>query len=73
MSNLDLKLMSIPEFCKSYGISRSMFYILKKRGHAPRTIKLGKRRLVSQKSAESWCEQMEQKTSEAIYQGKNNA
>jgi len=38
---------SIPAFCKAHGISRAHFYNLRKRGLAPKTFVVGRRRLVS--------------------------
>ena len=49
----------IREFCDSLGISRSFFYELVKSGRGPRIMRLGKRRLISLKAAEAFCQRME--------------
>jgi predicted DNA-binding transcriptional regulator AlpA len=54
---------SIREFCEQHGISRAMFYILAKKGQAPRIMKVGGRTLVSIDAAAEWRRKMEQATS----------
>lgn len=55
-----LKLAStIEEICQSHGISRATFYNLMKRGEAPATMQVGKRRLVSVEAAAVWRSRME--------------
>ncbi len=51
--------LSIAEFCKQHSISRNLFYALKKQGLAPKTIHVGKRRLISTEAAAEWRKQME--------------
>jgi predicted DNA-binding transcriptional regulator AlpA len=46
---------SIREFCGAVGISISYFYELKQAGLAPRTMKLGSRRIISVEEAQKWC------------------
>ena len=46
--------MSIKEFCKRHGISESWFYQLQREGKAPRTIKIGKRTLITPDAAAEW-------------------
>jgi predicted DNA-binding transcriptional regulator AlpA len=46
--------LTISEFCKSHGFSRGHFYKLKKRGIAPRTMRLGGRVVVSIEAAADW-------------------
>jgi predicted DNA-binding transcriptional regulator AlpA len=53
---------SIVEFTKSHGISRATFYNLKKRGLAPKTLLVGRRRLVSAEAAAAWRRAMEDPT-----------
>ncbi len=53
------KAYSIDEFCKSYGISKSFFYKLKKQGKAPAIMSVGKRTLISNASAMEWEKLME--------------
>ena len=50
---------SIPVFCQTHGISRAHFYNLMKRGKAPRTLLVGRRRLVSEQAAADWRISME--------------
>jgi len=51
---------SIAEFCEQHGISRSMFYLLRGQGKAPRVMKVGRRTLVSAEAAAEWRKKMEQ-------------
>ena len=48
--------LSIPEFCKSHGISEGMFYKMKKqnRGLTPREMKIGTRTLITFEAAAKW-------------------
>lgn len=55
---------SIFEFCKAHGISRATFYNLRHRGQAPKTLVVGRRRLVSADAAAAWRRQMEECTSD---------
>lgn len=50
---------TIDEFCQSHGISRATFYNLRKRGAAPRVMKVGARTLISDEAAANWREHME--------------
>lgn len=53
---------TIPEWCKDNCISRAMFYKLAIEGLAPRTMKIGRKRLVSVEAALEWRIQMEKNT-----------
>lgn len=59
MSPDDRNAMSIPEFCHRHRISRYCFYDLLKRGKAPRSMKVGRRRIISKEAAAEWRRQME--------------
>ena len=50
---------SIEDFCKSNGISRSLFYKLLRQGRAPRIMKIGRRTLISSEAASEWRKAME--------------
>lgn len=50
---------SVPEFCQSYNISRSLFYKLIREGHGPRIMKVGRRTLITPESSDEWCKRME--------------
>ncbi|HXM80401.1 MAG TPA: hypothetical protein VN929_00575 [Burkholderiales bacterium] len=54
---------SIQEFCKLHDISRSLFYVLREKGEAPRVMKVGRRTLISVEAAAEWRKNMEQMTS----------
>lgn len=45
---------AVREFCEAYRISRSALYDEWRRGTGPRTIKVGKRTLVSVEAADEW-------------------
>lgn len=49
----------IKTFCKNFGISTSMFYKLRRQGKAPKTMLIGKRRLISTEAIAEWQKQME--------------
>lgn len=53
--------MSIKDFCVLHGISKNLFYKLEKEGCAPKTIDLGKRRLITTEAAAEWRASMQQK------------
>ena len=53
---------SISEFCKLNDISRSLFYLLRVKGKAPRVMKVGRRTLISVEAAAEWRKDMEQMT-----------
>jgi excisionase family DNA binding protein len=46
--------LSVLEFCEQYGISRSFFYKLRKQGKAPRTLNIGRRRLITSDAILEW-------------------
>lgn len=50
---------SVDEWCQLSGISRTRFYELMAEGLAPKSFKVGKRRLISAEAAAAWTAQME--------------
>jgi predicted DNA-binding transcriptional regulator AlpA len=54
-----MAMFSVTEFCHSHGISRAMFYKLAKEGRAPKTVKVGRRTLVSADAAAQWRRNLE--------------
>lgn len=50
---------SINGFCHAYGISRPMFYKLRKQGRGPKIMKIGDRTLISVEAADTWRKEME--------------
>ncbi len=56
---------TIDTFCRTHEISRSEYYLLRKRGLAPAEIRLGRKVLISVEAAAKWRERMEQATREA--------
>jgi predicted DNA-binding transcriptional regulator AlpA len=57
---MNIEAVSIDAFCKAHSISRATFYNLKKRGKAPKTLLVGRRRLVSHEAAATWRRSMEE-------------
>lgn len=53
---------TILDWCKDNCISRAMFYKLAAEGLAPRTMKIGRKRLISAEAAADWRIQMEKNT-----------
>jgi hypothetical protein len=45
---------SIPQFCARNGFSRSFFYVLKKRGKAPRIMNVDGRQIISPEAERDW-------------------
>jgi predicted DNA-binding transcriptional regulator AlpA len=45
---------SVLEFCQVHGISKSLFYKLRQEGRGPKTIKLGRRTLITRQAATEW-------------------
>ena len=52
-SNIPRRAISISEFCRTYGVGRTMVYQLIKDGVLP-AIKCGRRTLISWEEAEAW-------------------
>jgi predicted DNA-binding transcriptional regulator AlpA len=48
------KALSIQEFCDAHGISRGLFYKLKKQGKAPRIMEVNSRQLISDEAGADW-------------------
>jgi predicted DNA-binding transcriptional regulator AlpA len=57
---MSIEATSIADFCQAHGISRALFYLLRKRGQAPKTLAAGRRRLVSAEAAAAWRRAMEE-------------
>jgi len=53
----DRDAISIAEFCRRHGISQSFFFKLQAQGRAPRTLKIGARRLIAREDARTWRKQ----------------
>jgi hypothetical protein len=54
---------TIAQFCRLHGgLSKATFYNLRKRGLAPKTFVVGRRRLVSVEASEEWRRSMEELT-----------
>lgn len=60
--SIDAKAMSVSDFCRTHGISRAFFYLLQKKGQAPKTMVVGRRRLISLEAAAEWRGRMESPT-----------
>ena len=50
---------SVSQFCEDHNISRAHFYNLFREGQAPKTFKVGRRRLISDEAAAEWRKQQE--------------
>lgn len=53
------EMMSISRFCAQHDISRAFLYKLWGRKQGPRSVRIGRKVLISRKSAEEWRQQME--------------
>jgi predicted DNA-binding transcriptional regulator AlpA len=47
-------LITVAAFCARHSISKSYFYVLRKKGRAPPSMMLGRKRLISTQAAEAW-------------------
>ena len=54
---------SVAEFCKAMGISKKLYYELVKAGKGPRSMRLGRRRVISERAMTDWQRERE---SEAV-------
>ena len=52
--HVDILGRSIPQWCSAYDVSRATFYNLEKNGQAPATIKLGRRRIITNAASQAW-------------------
>lgn len=55
----DVGAMSITQFCRRYGVSRTHFYKYRRKGQTPDEVEFGKRRLITYRAAEKWRVKME--------------
>lgn len=53
-------LLTIPEFCDRYRLSRATLYRLWDRGEGPLVVKIGQRKLIRPEAAEKWVKAHEQ-------------
>jgi predicted DNA-binding transcriptional regulator AlpA len=58
-SPVELDAYSIAEFCARHSISRCTFYNLDRDGKAPKTFRVGSRRLISKEAAAAWRAKLE--------------
>lgn len=56
---MDQLAFDVSSFCSHHGISRAKFYQLLQQGLAPKTFRVGRRRLVSAEAAKAWRAEME--------------
>ena len=56
---------TVAQFCDDHNIGRTLYYQLEKDGKAPRSMKVGRRRLISAEAAAEWRARMERETAEA--------
>lgn len=54
----DSKSLSIKKFCELHDFSVSFFYKLKKKGRAPKVMKVGERRIITPEAVQDWRNQM---------------
>lgn len=59
------KVFPLNEFLREHHISRGLYYRLKRQGTAPRTMKVGRRILLSEDAIVEWRRRMEQSSGAA--------
>jgi hypothetical protein len=52
--NTPIAAYSVPEFCQAHGISVPYYYVMRRKGLAPREMFVGRRRLISMEAAAEW-------------------
>lgn len=62
----DNRSLTIPAFCAKHGFSRAQFYVLVKRGEAPRTYNIGKLVRISPEADAAWTRQQEAAKAERV-------
>ena len=65
--------LTISEFCRSHAISPGLYYKMKRRGEAPREMKVGARTLISVEAAAEWRRARETKNTETIAEQKDDS
>jgi predicted DNA-binding transcriptional regulator AlpA len=55
---IPIRARSIRAFCREYGFSKSHYYNLRRRGLAPRTLRVGAKQIVTNEAADEWVERM---------------
>jgi len=58
-NNVDCQVYTVDQFCEAHGISHVTFYKLLQNGNAPKTFKIGRRRLITREAATAWRAEME--------------
>jgi hypothetical protein len=58
------KAFTVEEFCVAHRISRAMLYKMWKQGAGPRSMEVGKRRIISEEAAADWRRKCEQAASD---------
>jgi predicted DNA-binding transcriptional regulator AlpA len=54
MQEFSKRVLTIPQFCGMYGISRSKFYVMRDAGCCPPLIRLGRQVFIHVDDAEAW-------------------
>lgn len=57
---------TVPQFCGTHNVSKTHLYALFKAGRGPRTMKVGRRTLISAEAAADWRRAMEQATDQRV-------
>ena len=64
-SNTEPAAYGVADFCEAHGFARSYFYVMLREGTAPKTFKLGRRRLITCEEARRWRERMVAESAES--------
>ena len=56
---VEKRALSVAEFCRSYGVSKSTFYKIVRDGVGPKLMKLGERTLISIEAVDEWRRRLE--------------
>jgi len=58
-ATVEKRALSVAEFCRSYGVSKSTFYKMVRDGVGPKLMKLGDRTLISIEAVDEWRRRLE--------------
>ena len=60
---------SVAEFCAGWGISKPMYYRLRREGRGPRIVRVGRRTLITPEANAEWGREMEEQQDASAPEG----
>lgn len=56
MNAMPSSVLTIPQFCERFDLSLSTYYRLRRNGHGPRELRVGRRVIIPVTAADDWAE-----------------